>query len=147
MKFTCTVDIELPRERVIELFDNPDNMIHWQDGFVSFEHVSGEAGEPGAQSHVTYKMGSREMVLLETVVLRDLPHAFHGTYEGTFGKNSMNNYFEELDTNKTRWKADVHYMQANGFIMKVMTKVFPGKMKKSTQKWMDQFKSWSESVS
>lgn len=26
MKFQCQVDIDLPRSKVIELFDNPDNM-------------------------------------------------------------------------------------------------------------------------
>ena len=147
MKFSCQVDIDLPRDQVIKLFDNPDNLTYWQDGFVSFKHISGEVGKPGAQSEMIYKMGSREMVLLETVVLRDLPHAFHGTYEGKFGKNSMNNYFEELGPNKTRWKSDLHYIKTNGIIIKIMTKYFPSKKKQQTQKWMDQFKAWSESVS
>ena len=50
MKFTCQVDINLPIKKVIELFDNPDNMKHWQDGLVSFKHLSGRPGEVGAKS-------------------------------------------------------------------------------------------------
>ena len=144
MKFTCTVDIDLPIDKVIELYDKPENMRHWQDGFISFEHISGEPGQPGAQSHITYKMGKKEMVLLETVVKRELPHTFNGTYEGDFGKNTMNNSFTELSKTSTRWQADLEYIQANGFIMKVMTKLFPSIMKRQTQKWCDQFKAWAE---
>ena len=144
MKFTCTVDIDLPLDRVVELYNNPDNMKYWQDGFISFEHVNGEPGKAGAQSHITYKMGKKEMVLLETIVKRELPHTFNGTYEGDFGKNTMNNTFSKLSDNKTRWRADLEYLQANGFILKVMTKLFPGIMKKQTQKWSDQFKAWAE---
>jgi hypothetical protein len=40
MKFSRSVDINLSRQRVIELFDNPDNMQYWQDGFVSFDHIA-----------------------------------------------------------------------------------------------------------
>lgn len=147
MKFSCSVDINLPRHRVIQLFDNPENMKYWQDGFISFNPVSGNPGEVGAQSHITYKMGRKEMVLLETVALKDLPHTFHGIYEGDFGKNTMNSYFEEIGPNKTRWRSDLEYLEARGFVMKIMTKIMPSVMKKQTQKWMDQFKRWSEEQS
>ena len=144
MKFRCSVDIDLSRDKVVELFDNPDNMQHWQDGFVSFEHISGTPGEVGAQSHVTYDMRGKKMVLLETVTVKNLPNAFHGTYQGDFGKNTMHNYFEVLDPNKTRWRAELDYIQMNGFMMKMMARLMPGMFRKQTQKWMDQFKEWSE---
>jgi len=146
MKFTCSVDIDLPRSKVIELFDNPENMGNWQDGFISFEHKSGKAGEVGAQSIVTYEIRGRKMELLETITSRKLPEEFHGTYEGDFGKNTMNNYFTKLDPVKTRWKAEVEYLETRGFVMKMMSLVMPGMFRKQTQKWMDQFKDWSEST-
>ncbi len=49
MKYTCELIVNLPRQRMIELFDNPDNMHKWQPGLVSFEHLSGESGQPGAK--------------------------------------------------------------------------------------------------
>jgi len=35
MKYEIEIDISLSRNKVIELFDNPDNMSKWQPGFVS----------------------------------------------------------------------------------------------------------------
>jgi hypothetical protein len=32
MNYTCEVVIDLPRDRVIELFDNPQNLTKWQPG-------------------------------------------------------------------------------------------------------------------
>lgn len=142
--FTCTVDIDLPRTRVIELFDNPDNMKHWQDGFESFEHVAGNPGEPGAQSIVRYNMKGRKFELLETVIKRELPKQFHGTYEGHWGKNSMNNYFEELSPERTRWRAELEYTEVNSLMMKLMGFFMPGMFKRQTQKWLDQFKAFAE---
>ena len=42
MKYTCKLVINLPRERVVELFDDPDNLPRWMEGLQSFEHLSGE---------------------------------------------------------------------------------------------------------
>ena len=144
MKFTCSVDIDLPRAKVVALFDNSENMKYWQDGFISFEHLAGIPGEVGAQSNITYKMGRKSMVLVETITENNLPKTFHGTYEGDFGKNTMHNFFEELGSDKTRWRAELEYLEANGIIMNLMTKVFPSIPRKQTQKWMDQFKKFAE---
>ena len=48
--YTVAIEIDLPRDRVIELFDNPDNLFKWQTGLQSFDHLSGEPGQPGAKS-------------------------------------------------------------------------------------------------
>jgi len=143
-RFTCTVDIDLPRTRVIELFDDPDNMRHWQDGFESFEHVSGDPGTPGAQAIVKYNMRGRKFDLLETVIKRELPQESHGTYEGDWGKNSMNNYFEELGPDKTRWRSELEYTEVKSIMMKLMNFMMPGMAQKQTQKWLDQFKAFAE---
>jgi len=81
VRYSVTVDINLPRDKVIELFDNPDNMSKWQEGLVSFKHVSGVAGEKGAISELLYKMGKREIAMIETITERSLPDRFCGTYE------------------------------------------------------------------
>lgn len=142
--FTCTVDIELPRTRVIEFFDNPENMKHWQDGFVSYEHVSGNPGQVGAQTVIKYSMRGRTFDLLETVTKRSLPEELHGTYEGSWGKNSMKNYFEELGSHETRWRAELEYTEIKSVMMKLMSFIMPGMFKKQTQKWLDQFKAFAE---
>lgn len=36
MKYTCEITINQPLNKVIELFDNPDNLKHWQPGLASW---------------------------------------------------------------------------------------------------------------
>ena len=57
MKYTTEIEIEKPIEKVIELFDNPDNLKKWMEGLQSFEHLSGTPGQPGAKSRLFFKMG------------------------------------------------------------------------------------------
>jgi len=144
MQFTCAVDIDLPRATVINYFKNPDNMQYWQDGFISYKQLGGNAGTEGAQSLVTYDIRGKKMQLTETVLTSKLPAEFHGLYEGDFGKNTMSNYFVELGPKLTRWRAEIEYLETKGFIMKMMSLFFSGIFKKQTQKWMNQFKSFTE---
>jgi len=145
MKFSCSVDIDKSRDEVVKLFDNPDNMRHWQDGFISFTPQTGTPGKVGAQSLIKYDIKGRKMDLLETITRNNLPEEMHGSYEGDFGKNTMHNYFEVLRSDKTRWRSELEYVKMNGFVMRAMAKVMPGMFRKQTQKWMDQFKAFAES--
>ena len=61
MKYSSELDIELPRQRVIELFDDPENLPKWQPGLRSFELVDGEEGQPGAKSRLVYDMDGRRV--------------------------------------------------------------------------------------
>jgi hypothetical protein len=68
MKFTCSVTIDLPIKRVVELFDNPENLKEWQDSFYSFQPLEGETGQNGSTAEMTYfmkKVRSRRWSLLK----------------------------------------------------------------------------------
>ena len=119
-------------------------MKYWQDGFLSLNHISGTPGEVGAVSHIAYQIGNRQIVLKETVLTNNLPEAFHGRYEGDFGMNTMYNYFDELDSRKTRWRSEIEYTEMKGLVMKLMSFFMPSMFQKQTQKWMDQFKELAE---
>ncbi len=113
MKFSCSVTIEKPLDRVIELFDNPDNMSEWQDGYVGFEHISGTAGEPGAKSRLKYT----NMELIETIRVRNLPHEFSGLYEHESMTNTMSNRFSAVSDNTTRWDARWSIQNSTEFLL------------------------------
>ena len=142
MKYSNEILIDLPREKVIELFDNPDNMKYWQKGLVSFEHISGEPGKPGAKSRLKYKMGKRAIEMIETITDRNLPEEFHGTYEAKGVFNIQKNYFHEID-GKTKWISEAEF-QCSGF-MKVMAFFMGAKtFKKQSQIYLDDFKAFAE---
>ena len=142
MKYSNEVIINLPLNRVIELFDSEENLFNWQPELISFEHVSGEKGEVGAKSKLRYKMGKREVEMIETITVKDLPKEFSGTYEAKGVWNEVKNYFEVIDENTTRWHSDCHF-EFSGF-MKIMAFIMPGMFKKQSQKYLDQFKTFAE---
>ncbi len=143
MRYETEVIIDLPRNRVIELFDDPDNLPKWQPGLRSFEHISGEVGQPGAKSKLVYEMGKRTIEMTETIEKRDLPAEFTGIYEAKGVWNWNANYFHEAGPDKTRWVLDTDF-RFSGF-MKIMALFMPGTFKKQTLQNMMDFKKFAES--
>jgi len=143
MKYTCEIRLDLPRSRVVELFDNADNMAKWQPGLVSFEHESGEPGQVGAKSRLHYKMGKRDLEMIETITRRNLPDEFAGTYEVKGMWNEVVNVFEELGPDQTRWVCHSEFRGLN-LMMKTMLTVMPGLFKKETMKYLTNFKTFAE---
>ncbi|MDX5347712.1 MAG: SRPBCC family protein [Hymenobacteraceae bacterium] len=142
MKYTNEIEIDLPREKVVELFENPDNMKYWQPGLQSFEHISGTPGQPGAKSRLRYKMGKREIEMIETITKSSLPDEFNGLYETNGVYNVMNNRFIPVSENKTKWVSESEF-QFSGF-MKLMGWLMPGAFRKQSQKYLDDFKAFAE---
>ncbi len=142
MKYSNEVVIDLPVNRVVELFDNPDNLKHWQPGLQSFEHLSGVPGQPGSRSRLRYKMGNREIDMIETIIRRNLPHEFEGIYEAKGVHSIISNRFTPIGENKTKL---VSYSEFTflGF-MKVIGFLMPGSFKKQSQKFLDDFKTFAE---
>lgn len=47
MEHTVELSIDLPRDRVVRLFDEPDNLPKRKEGLRSLEHVNCEPRQPG----------------------------------------------------------------------------------------------------
>ena len=140
MRFICHTDIEAPLHTVIALFENPDNLKEWQDGFISIEPISGTPGEIGSTSKLTYE----KLELIETIIRNELPKEFKANYEHKHMVNTMSCRFKNMDSDRTRFEQEIHYTKFNGFAIKLMVKLFPGMFKKQVQKWLDQFKVFVE---
>ncbi len=143
MKYSTEIEIDRPRTRVIELFDNPDNLKHWQPGFQSFEHLSGTAGQPGAKSKLVFLHKGRKMEMIETVTVRNLPHEFSGTYDIKGIYNEVRNHFTEIAANKTKWVSHTEF-RFSGIGMKIMAALMPGMFKKQSRKFMQLFREFAE---
>ena len=142
MQYTVSIDLDLPRERVIELFDDSENLPTGQRGLLSFEPMEGEPGHPGAKSKMVFKMGKRNIDMVETITKRELPEAFDGTYDAKGVFNIVKNRFVELGPDKTRWDSDQEF-QLKGF-MRMIGFLMPGAFKKQSLKYMQDFKAFAE---
>jgi carbon monoxide dehydrogenase subunit G len=144
MKFTTEIAINKPIDEVIALFDDPDNMDKWMEGLQSFEHLSGTPGQPGAKSRLKFKMGSREVEMIETVTVRNLPDEFSGTYEAKGVYNVVVNRFSKISDTQTRYLTENEF-QFKGF-MRIIAFLMPGAFKKQSMKFLKDFKKFVESV-
>ncbi len=143
MEYTLEIELKLPRNEVIKKFENVDNMKHWQEGFVSMEHLGGEKGKTGATSRLIYKMKSnKEVEMIETITMLDLPDAIHFTFDAKNVYNIQENYFEELPNGHTKWITKNEF-KFGGF-MKLIGFLMPGAFKKQSLSFMNNFKAFAE---
>lgn len=140
MRYVTTLTIDLPRAKVLELFDNTQNLKKWQKGLISYEHLSGEPGKVGSKAKLNYKNG---MELIETITVMNLPHEFSGTYETKGVWNEVKNYFEEIDALHTKWTLDCVF-KMESFFMRMLEKLLPFIFKAQTKSLMKSFKEFAE---
>ncbi|MCL6267909.1 SRPBCC family protein [Flagellimonas myxillae] len=142
MKYTCEITVDLPRDEFLKKLDNPDNMKHWQRGLLGYEHLSDKPGAEGAKMSLKYQMGKREMEMVETILKRALPDAFHLSYDAKGVHNIQKNFFIEED-GKTKWVSESEF-QFSGFGMKLMGFLMPGAFRKQSMKYLNDFKAFAE---
>ena len=144
VRYRIEMTIELPRDRVIELFDSFDNLKKWQKALLEVEHLSGDPGEPGAKTRLVYAMGKRKMVMTETILTRNLPDEFSGTYDAWGAHNINRNFFyDEGET--TRWALDTEFKFSG--LMRIMAFFMgEGRFQKQTRSSMEAFKAFAESA-
>lgn len=141
MKFSCSVKINCHKAKVAEIFSNPNLLRHFQEGFITKEPLEGEPGEKGAQSKMVYE----KMELKETILYNKLPDEFMALYEHKHMTNTMKVRFESISETSTIYTSDIEYTKFNGFIIKIIARLFPGMFKKQVLKWMILFKNYCES--
>ncbi len=144
MKFESSIIIDVEREKLVQLFINPDYLKHYQTGFLRKELVSGEAMQAGAISKMYYQQGKSEMELTETIVENNLPDSFHGNYHHKHMDNYLISSFEAIDEHQTRYSIQGEYTAVRGIMPRLLFLLVPGMFKKQAEKWMHNFKVFAE---
>ena len=91
MKYTTEIVIDLSRDEVHKKLDNPENMKHWQEGLLGYKQLSGEPTKEGAKMELYYKIGKREMTMVETILKNNFPYEFHAIYDAKGVHNIQKN--------------------------------------------------------
>lgn len=145
MQYTTEMTINQPRDKVIALFDDPDNLPKWQPGLQSFAHISGERGQPGAKSKLVYEMNGRVVEMIETITHRNLPDEFSGTYDAAGVHNVVVNRFYDAGPGQTRWVIESDFQFTN-LMMKAFGLLMPGSFTRETKTLMERFKAFAENA-
>ena len=142
MKYSAEVRINLPRDKVVELFGNTARLHEWQPGLRSHTHLQGKAGEEGARSELVYVSRKGNLVMTETIVLKRLPEQYHMQYRSRGVYNEVENWFLEELPGSTLWRTK------NTFRFKGMMMLMAPFMKQAfihnTILNMDRFKLFAE---
>ena len=144
MRYRFELEIEVPRERVVELFSDEQNLYQWQPDLVSFESLDGDkARDVGSRTRQIHRMGKREIEMIETITVHDPPERYSATYEADGIWNLIENHFVNVDDQRTRWILDSEF-NCSGIVIRLMTIFAPGMFKRQTMTFMQRFKEFAE---
>ena len=144
MKYTVGIDIHLPRDRVVALFDDRANYKRWMPGLKSLERVAGVPGEVGSVHRLTFVWGRREMAMTETVLASQLPDRVELAYESPGSRNPSTHRFIALGPELTRYEQDSGF-ETDKLMFRIMMRLMPGWFRKHTLMYMNAFKAFAES--
>ena len=140
-----TVEINLPINKVVELFTDKNNFKEWKKDFVSYEHISGTSKEAGSVDKLVFK----RITMIETIISKNLPAEIVYEYEHKqAGKTIMfhkaSNRFTSLSEDKTLYELDSEITKIIGLLPKIIMKLMKGAGKKYAQDQLNRFKVFAE---
>jgi hypothetical protein len=153
MKYTNTIEIALPRERVARLLADPAHLTKWLRGMVLHEPVDGIHGQVGTTSRVVMQSGKQTVECTETITRRD-PADLHDIPTGSvvyFDRelvapgmwSVVRDRLTEIGPETTRWESDSEY-RFDGLLMRMVGLLMPGTFRKQSQQHMQDFKAFAE---
>ncbi|NER83266.1 MAG: SRPBCC family protein [Leptolyngbya sp. SIO1D8] len=144
MKYTNKVEINLPVDQVVKLWQNHEHFDKWQTGYLKTTLLEGEASAQGSKSEILLCIKGKEMRLIQTVLISNLPEEKKILVEHEHMTNTLSTRFKELNNSRTECISETEYTKFNGLIPKVMATLFPGIFRQQSQKWLDNFKEFAE---
>ncbi len=153
MKYTVSIEIALPREKVVELLVDPGNMSKWLRGLVLHEPLSGVHGQVGTTSRVVMQMGRQKTECTETITRRE-PADLHGIPRGSvvhFDReivtkgmwSAARERLTETGPETTLWVSESEY-RFSGVPMRLVALLMPGAFRKQSLRHLQDFKAFAE---
>jgi hypothetical protein len=153
MKYTVSIEIALPRERVAQLLADPAHLPKWLRGLVLHEPLSGTHGQVGTESRVVMQMGTQTMEATETITRRE-PADLHGiprdsvvhfdreiVTEGMW--SAARERLTEAGPERTLWESENEH-RFSSVPMRLVGLVMPGAFRKQTRQHMQDFRAFAE---
>jgi hypothetical protein len=153
MKYTVSMEIALPRERVAQLLADPAHLPKWLRGLVLHEPLKGMHGQVGTESRVVMHMGKQTMECTETITRRE-PVDLKG-----IPKDAVVHFDRELVTKgmwscareqrsepgpeSALWVSENEY-RFSSLPMRLMAQCMRGAFRKQSRLHMQDFKTFAE---
>jgi hypothetical protein len=153
MKYTVSIEIALPRERVVQMLADPARLPMWLRGLVLHEPLNGMHGQVGTKSRVVFQTGQQKFEGTETITRRE-PADPHGIPSGSvvhFEReivakgmwNAARERLTETGPETTLWESENEY-RFDGLPMRLIGLLMPGAFRKQSLQHMQDFKAYAE---
>jgi hypothetical protein len=144
-KMITAVEIDLPIDKVVELFMDKENFKEWKKDFVRYEHISGTPDEVGAVTKLVYK----RLTMFETITSKRLPAEIVEEYEHKRGKATIMfhkaiNRFTSIEQSKTLYELDSEVTKVVGLLPTLIMKLMASAGRRYAQDQLEQFKALAE---
>ncbi|MET8866118.1 SRPBCC family protein [Nonomuraea sp. NPDC004580] len=153
MKYTTSIEIALPREKVLQMLADPAHMPKWLRGLVLHEPVDGAHGRLGTISRVVFQMGKQRMEATETITrlepedLHAIPSSVVVHYDREITGEGMwqaqRDRLIAAGPDTTLWESESEF-RFDGLLMRLVALVMPGSFRKQSQQHMEDFKAFAE---
>jgi hypothetical protein len=153
MKYTVSIEIALPRERVAQMLADSAHLPKWLRGLVLHEPLNGMHGQVGTTSRVVLQMGQQKIECTETITRRE-PADLHGiprestvyfereiVAEGMW--SAARERLTEAGPETTLWESENEY-RFSALPMRLMGLLMPGAFRKQSRQHMQDFKAFAE---
>jgi hypothetical protein len=153
VKLTVSIEVALPRERVVQLLADPAHLPEWLRGLVLHEPLNGMHGQVGTESRVVMRMGQQEMEGTETITRRE-PADLHGIprdgvvhFEREIVAEGMWNAARDRLTGAgpetTLWVQENEH-RFDALPMRLVAPLMRGAFRKQVRQHMQDFKAFAE---
>lgn len=153
MKYTVSIEIALPREKVAQLLADPAHIPKWLRGVVLHEPLSGVHGQVGTVSKVVMQMWEQQIEITETITRRE-PVNLHGIpsesivhFDRELVANGMwsaaRERLTEAGSEVTLWVSENEY-RFSGLLRRLMVPFMRGAFRKQSLQHMQDFKAFAE---
>ena len=153
MKYTVSIEIALPRERVVQLLADSAHLPKWLRGLVLHEPLSGMHGQVGTESRVVMQMGQQKMECTETITRREpanlqgIPRDSVVHFDREIVAKGMwsaaRERLTEAGPERTLWESENEY-RFSGLPMRLAAPLMRGVFRKQSRQHMQDFKAFAE---
>jgi hypothetical protein len=153
MKYTVSIQITLPLERVAQLLADPTHIPKWLRGVVLHEPLNGLHGQVGTKSRVVMETGQQKFEAIETITrrepadLRNIPKGsvvrFEREIVGEGMWSAARERLTEAGPNTTLWESENEY-RFSSLMTRLVGLLMPGTFRKQSQQHMQDFKAFAE---
>lgn len=153
MRYTTSIEIDLPRQKVVQLISDPAHLPKWLRGLVLHEPVNGAYGQVGTTSRVVFRSGKQRMEATETITrlepagLHAIPSSVVVHYDREIVGEGMwqaqRDRIIDAGPNTTLWESESEF-RFDGFLLRLMGRLVPGVFRKESRRHMQDFKAFAE---